>query len=137
MKLFLIGLLVLGSLSTYACSCSEEPVGSHDAAIDLLEAGYTGVKRSNVLEVTTVKHHTTFLEKIDYKLSGDNSCNGRDENGDVWVMCMPKYIDTILVSLKNCSIKMRVITKIKKAKAKVLNSSCVNIVKDQKFSIRY
>ena len=129
---------MLSSVSAFACSCYEEPMPPTTAAIDMLVSDdYAEISKESILDVQDVKHHTTVLESLEYRIDGPNSCNGKDQNGDVWVMCMPRYVDTVKVDFKNCSIKMKVVTKITKAKAKVTSSTCGDIRKGRKFSIKY
>lgn len=132
----MVVLVLLTSSLSFGCSCSEEPVPAENAVRDLLKKHFD-IEESKIINIQRVRHHSTLLEILDYKISGQSSCSGLDQNGDVWVMCMPKYVNSLLVELRECSFKVKVITRAKKAKAKVLESTCDFISKKDKFKIKY
>lgn len=112
--------------SSFACSCSEEVMSAEEAVFGILNKHFT-VYEEAILGVTQVKHYTSILERLDYAIEGDTSCNGKDENGDLWVMCMGTYTDKVEVKFKDCKVTMKIESKFNSARANVLKSSCRTI----------
>jgi len=125
MKSILLLTVLLGTLNSYACQCEKYPLSHGDVIKKVVNKKFgQEVKLDLRQDVTAIKAYPSIVEKLDLFGFRGTSCEVSGPQGESLYHCINRVKYDYLVKVGSCELIVRAKSNYKKAKAKVVSTTC-------------